>query len=195
MATAQVPPFTSFAQQDSSIDTTRIEASGSGETTGSGGFAAPPNNFIITDSEAASRFSATFAVASATPYRRTGSVTVTGGLSASALARIRLKTAGGAVVDEVSVQTDPECQFTECALVEEALHSIGVLAPGSYVLEAETSGTATPFFFAGNFFGLTSTGQYEVELTPTEVPALSRGALAALALGLGLAGAAAARRR
>ena len=194
-ATAEVPPFTMFADQDSSIGATRIEANGGSETSGSGGLSSPPNIFTVTDSEAASRFSTTFAVAAVTPYRLSGSVMSTGGLSANATSAIRLKTSGGAVIAEVSAVTDPNCQEQSCAEVGPIpLIHVGVLAPGSYVLEAEASGQAAPFFFAGNFFGLTSTGHYDVVLAVTEVPALSGGALGVLTALLGVAGVAAARR-
>jgi hypothetical protein len=187
VATAIVPPFTqTSADQDSSLGATRIEARGSSEATGSGGLSTPPNIFTVTDSEAASRFSTTFTVAAATPYRLSGSVTSSGGLSANSISFVRLKTSGGAVIAEVSAATDPNCQEAGCAEVgPNPLISVGVLAPGSYVLEAEASGQAAPFFFAGNFFGLTSTGQYDFVLAVTDVPALSPAALALLGLALG----------
>jgi hypothetical protein len=189
VATAQVAPFTGArADQDSSIDVTKLVASGASQSFGSGGLTTPPNIFTITSSDSASRFSTSFDVDIATPFRLTGSVTAAGGLTAGALSRIRLRTAGGTPIAEMSAETDPECQSEECSTVGPLpLHATGVLAPGSYVLEAEASSQASPFTFAGNFFTMLSSSQYQVELSATAVPALGDAGLALLALSLGFA--------
>ena len=191
-ATASVSPYSGFsATQSSSLSASSIEAQGSGLQTGSGGFTPPPDNAAtVTTGSSDSHFEVSFDVDAPTPIRLTGSVAATGGLSANSTTRIRLRTSGGATLAEVVAATDPDCQDSACATVGPfPIHHEGVLTPGSYVLEASTAGDASPFYFAGSFLTLASTGQYQVRLAQVEVPALGPRALALLALVLGLAAA------
>lgn len=181
-ATALVPAFPqSFATQDSTLAAGAIRASGSSEGASSGGFVSPPNVFGTTQSALTNTFSAGFSVAAATPYRLNGSVAANGGLSANTTTRVTLKTSGGSVIAEAVAASDPECQEPSCAEVGPLpIASVGVLAPGAYVLEAVATTNASPFYFAGNFYGLGSSGAYEVTLAEIAAPALSRGGVAAL---------------
>jgi hypothetical protein len=177
------------ASQDSSLTAAQLEAEGSGTHSGSGAFAPPPPNRAIAISGSSdSHFEVSFDVAAPTPVRLTGSVAATGGLSANSTAQIRLRTAGGATLAEIVAATDPGCVDEGCATVGPfPIEHVAVLAPGSYVLEASTAGTGAPFYFAGNFIPVSSTGQYQVTLAHVAIPALSRGAQALLALSLVLA--------
>lgn len=189
-ATASVPAFGGFsASQDSSLSATSIHAQGSGLHTGSGQYTQPETGMAeVTSGSSDSHFEVSFDVDAPTPYRLRGSVSANGGLSANSTARIRLRNAGGATLAEVVAATDPDCQMPECAAVGPLpLDQLDVLAPGAYVLEASTAGSAEPFFFALNFLTLASTGAYELELTLVDVPALGPGALALLALALAAA--------
>lgn len=191
-ATASVPAYGGFsASQTSSLSSTRFRATGSGQHTGSGGYTPPPPNHATAVSGSSdSHFEVSFDVDAPTPIHLTGSVAATGGLSANSTAQIRLRTSGGTTIAEVVAATDPDCQDPSCAEVGPfPLDHESVLAPGSYLLEASTAGEAYPFYFAGNFITLGSTGQYQVELANAAVPALGPGALALLALGLSLAAA------
>ena len=181
-----MPPFTEIsATQISSLTSGSIEAEGTGAHASGGGFVAPPNFFQQVASSSDSHFEVAFDVDEPTPYRLAGRVTATGGLSANSVARVQLRTSEGARLAEVLAATDPNCMDSSCSVVGPfPLEQTGVLAPGSYVLEASTSGSAAPFFFAGNFFSLVSTGAYEVELTQIAVPSLGASAQALLALAL-----------
>ncbi|HVN38308.1 MAG TPA: hypothetical protein VMW19_09090 [Myxococcota bacterium] len=188
-ATASVPSINGYsASQTSSLSPGSLQAHGSGLHTGSGGFSAPPNIYTTSDGSSDSHFEASFDVATPTSIHLTGKVSANGGLSANSNAQIRLRTAGGTTIAEVVASTDPNCMDNSCAVVGPIpLDYTSVLAPGSYVLEASTSGSASPFFFANNFITLASTGEYHVELANTAVPALGPFALGALALSLALA--------
>jgi hypothetical protein len=189
-ATAAVPSFGGFsASQSSSLSPTMLSAQGTGMHTGSGGYTPPPpNRATVGTGSSDSHFEASFDVASPTPIHLTGSVGATGGLSANSTVRIRLRTAGGTTIAEVVAETDPNCLDQSCAVVGPfPIDHTSVLAPGSYVLEASTSGSGAPFYFATNFFEIQSTGTYQVELSDTAVPALGPFALGALALSLALA--------
>jgi hypothetical protein len=191
-ATASVSPFTGYAaSQSSSLSASLIRAQGSGQHAGSGGFTPPPaNRATATSGSSDSHFEVSFDVDAPTPIHLTGSVAATGGLSANSTAQILLRTSGGSTIAEVVAATDPYCQDPSCFEVGPfPLDYEGVLAAGSYVLEASTEGSAWPFYFAGNFIPLASTGQYQVRLAHVAVPALGPAALALLALSLGLAAA------
>jgi len=86
-------------------------------SSGSGAFSSFPGIFTTTESESSSRFSTSFDVDVGTPYQLTGSVSVAGWLTAGALARIRLRTAGGALIAEMSAETDFSCQDPSCTTV------------------------------------------------------------------------------
>ncbi|HXK23096.1 MAG TPA: hypothetical protein VMS55_10520, partial [Myxococcota bacterium] len=189
VATASVPSINGYsASQSSSLSPGSLKAHGSGLHTGSGGFSAPPNVYTTSSGSSDSHFEASFDVATPTSIHLRGSVSVTGGLTANSTARIRLRTSGGTTIAEVVAATDPNCTDNGCAVVGPIpLDHTSVLAPGSYVLEASTSGSADPFYFAGNFLTLASTGEYHVELASTAVPALEPVALGVLALLLALA--------
>jgi len=188
-ATASVSPINGYsASESSSVSPGSLHAHGSGLHTGSGGLSAPPNLYTTSSGSSDSHFEVSFDVATPTSIHLTGSVGATGGLSANSTSRIRLRTAGGVTVAEVVAATDPDCMDSSCATVGPfPLDSTRVLAPDSYVLEASTSGDASPFFFANDFIDLASTGEYHVELAYTAVPALGPAALGALALSLALA--------
>jgi len=191
-ATAAVPSFGGFsASQRSSLSAGTLRAQGSGLHTGTGEYFEPMFGWAhVTSGSSDSHFEASFDVDAPTPYRLRGSVTASGALTANSSVLVRLRTSGGPTIAEVAAVSDPECQSPECATVGPfPLDQVGVLAPGSYVLEASTSGSASPFFFAHSFLSVASTGEYDVELSITEVPALGPGALALLALGLGLSAA------
>jgi hypothetical protein len=194
-ATAMVPSFPqSFATQDSTLGAASIQASGNTEGASGGGFVSPPNIFGTTQSALGNSFSSGFSVAAPMPYRLSGSVAASGGLSANTTTRVTLKTSGGAVIAEVIAASDPDCQDNACFEVGPLpIASYGVLAPGAYVLEAVATTNASPFYFAGNFIGLGSSGAYEVTLAEVAAPALSRGGVAALVAGLALAALAALR--
>ena len=133
-------------------------------------------------------FSTSFDLDEPTPVRLVGSVTAVGGLTGNTTTRITLKTAGGTLLAEIVAATDPGCQDPGCAQVGPLpLSWFGVLAPGSYVLEADSTGNAAPFAFANNFYTIVSNGEYDLALSTMQVPALSRGGLGLLALALGLA--------
>lgn len=195
-ATAVVPTVPqSFATQDSTLSAASIIAHGNNEGASGGGFVAPPNIFGATQSALSNSFSTGFSVAAPMPYRLSGSVAASGGLSANTTTRVTLKTSGGAVIAEVIAASDPDCQDNACFEVGPLpIASYGVLAPGAYVLEAVATTSASPFYFAGNFIGLGSSGAYEVTLAEVAAPALSRGGVAALVAGLALAALAALRR-
>jgi len=196
-ATAQVPPFTQIsATQDSAISVPLIAARGDTVSAGSGALSSFPGIFTTTESESSSTFSTSFDVDVGTPYQLTGTVSVTGGLTAAALARVRLWTSGGTLIAEMSAETDPGCQDASCATVGPfPLDQTGVLFSGAYVLEAEATGEAAPFFFAGNFLPLLSTAHYEVALSAQAVPSLGHAGLAALVLLLALTAATSRLRR
>ena len=70
------------------------------------------------------------------------------------------------------------------------LSSVGVLQPGSYVLEAVSTGSAATFYGSGQSYTPTSSGSYFVTLEASDliaVPALSPAGLACLAAVLVLA--------
>jgi len=188
-ATASVAPFTAiFATQASTLSASTLVAQGNGTHSGSGGLSTPPNTYATVESTSATLHRVSFDVDAATPYRLSGSARSTGGLSANATTRITLKTSGGATLAEVVAATDPNCQDPGCATVGPLpVASYGVLAPGSYVLEVEASGAASPFYFAGSFLALTSTWDYDVRLDEVQAPALSPAGLALLVLALSLA--------
>lgn len=188
-ATAMVPPYTgSFASQDSSIAASAILAQGATQNTGSASLTTPPNVYTAISSQTPNVFSTSFNLAEPTPVRLVGSVTSTGGLSGNTTTRITLKTAGGLVLAEVVAATDPNCQDPSCAQVGPLpITWVGVLAPGAYVIEANSTGSATAFYFANQFFTIVTSGEYELKLTATQVPALSPRGLGLLALALGLA--------
>ena len=74
---------------------------------------------------------------------------------------------------EVVAETDPYCQEEGCMTIGPLpLDHQSVLAPGAYVIEASAAGSATPFYFAGNFIPIGSSGAYQLELTNVAVPAL-----------------------
>ncbi len=188
-ATASVSPFTTiFSTQASTLSATSLVAQGSGTHSGSGTLTTPPNVYTTVQSTSATLHRVGFDVSAATPYRLSGSARSTGGLSANATTRITLKTSGGAKLAEVVAATDSNCQDQSCAVVGPLpVASFGVLAPGSYALEVEASGAASPFFFAGSFLALTSTWDYDVHLDEVQLPALSPAGLALLVLALGVA--------
>jgi hypothetical protein len=190
-ATASVPGFTVIsATQSSSLSNATLAAEGTGRHESGGGFVAPPNLFQSIASSSDSHFEVAFDVDAPTPYRLAAHVTATGGLSANSAARVRLRTSDDVTLAEVLAATDPECMDSGCSTVGPfPLQQTGVLAPGSYVLEASTAGSAAPFFFAGNFFALASTGAYEVQLSVTAVPTLGPGGWSLLALMLGISAA------
>lgn len=196
-ATAQVPPYTgSFASQDSSLSAAAILAQGATQGTGSASLTTPPNIYTAISSQTTNVFSTSFDLVAPTPIRLVGSVTSTGGLSGNTTTRITLKTAGGSLLAQVVAATDPNCQDPGCAEVGPLpLSWYGVLAPGSYVIEANSTGSSTAFHFANQFLTIVTTGEYELKLTATQVPALSGGALGLLAASLALLGFAGARRR
>ena len=177
-----MPGFSDIsATQRSSLSSTSLEAEGTGMHMGGGGLSAPPNLFQTVASFSDSSFEVAFDVDEPTPYQLAAHVTATGGLSANSMARVRLRTSGGATLAEVVAATDPNCMDSSCATVGPfPLTQTDVLAPGSYVLEASTTGSAAPFFFANQFFTFVSTGEYEVELSLVAVPALGPGTLALL---------------
>jgi hypothetical protein len=186
-ATAAVPGFDAFAaSQSSSLAAGAIEAQGSSAHAGSGAYTPPPPNLAsVTSGSSDSSFEVAFDVDAPTPVRLSGKVSASGGLSANTTARIRLRTAGGSTLAEVTAASDPACQLSECATVGPLpLEATLVLAPGSYVLEASSAGNGAPFYFANNFYPVASSGAYEVWLAQTAVPALGPGALASLALAL-----------
>jgi hypothetical protein len=187
-ATASVPSINGYSATESSgLSFASLQADGDGLHTGAGGFSGPPNFYSTSSGSSDSHFEASFDVATPTPIHLTGSVSANGGLSANSTARIRLRTAGGTTIAEVVAATDPNCMDNSCAVVGPIpLDHTSVLAPGSYVLEASTSGSASPFYFAGNFIELASTGEYHIALANTAVPALGPFALGVLALSLAL---------
>jgi hypothetical protein len=190
VATAALPGGYA-ATQDSSLSSTSISAQGSAAHSGSGAyFSPPPGGAHVSNGSSDSHFEVAFDVDTPTPYRLHGHVSANGGLTANTVSSIRLRTAGGTVIEEVVAATDYNCQDSGCAQVGPLpIHREDVLAPGSYVLEASSAGSAAPFFFALNFYDLASTGSYDVTLAIVEVPALPPFALAGLALGLSLAAA------
>ncbi len=195
-ATALVPPYTgSFAGQDSSLSAAGILAQGATQGTGSASLTTPPNIYTAISSQTANVFSTSFDLAAPTPIRLVGSVTSTGGLSGNTTTRITLKTAGGSLLAQVIAATDPNCQEPSCSQVGPLpVAWYGVLAPGSYVIEANAGGSATAFFFANQFFTIVTGGEYELRLTEVQLPALSHGALGLLAASIALVGFASARR-
>jgi hypothetical protein len=182
-ATASVSPFTTiFSTQASTLSAASLVAQGNGTHSGSGALTTPPNIYTTVESTSATLHRVGFDVDAATPYRLSGSARSTGGLSANATTRITLKTSGGAKLAEVVAATDSNCQDQSCAVVGPLpVASYGVLAPGSYVLEVEASGAASPFYFANNLLALTSTWDYAVRLDEVQVPGLSPAGLALLA--------------
>lgn len=190
VATASLPGGYT-ATQDSSLSTASISAQGSALHSGAGAyFSPPPGGAHVTNGSSDSHFEVAFDVDAPTPYRLHGSVSANGGLSANTVSQIRLRTAGGTLIEEVVAATDYNCQDSGCAQVGPLpIHRVDVLAPGSYVLEASSAGSASPFFFALQFFSLASTGSYDVTLALVEVPALPPFALGGLALALSLAAA------
>ena len=138
-ATASVSPSTTiFSTQASTLAATSLVAQGNGTHAGSGALTTPPNIYTTSESTSTTLHRVGFDVDAATPYRLSGSVTSTGGLSANATTRITLKTSGGAKLAEVVAATDSNCQDPSCAVVGPLpVASYGVLAPGSYVLEVE----------------------------------------------------------
>jgi hypothetical protein len=105
--------------------------------------------------------------------------------------RVTLKTAGGSVIVEGVVVSNTSCDPIFCYPVDPIpLSSVGVLQPGSYVLEAVSTGSASTFYTSGQSFTPTSSGSYFVTLEASDliaVPALSPGGLACLAAVLILA--------
>lgn len=198
-ATALVPPFTgSFASQASSISASAILAQGNTQNTGTTTLTTPPNIYTAVSSNTPNVFSTTFDLDEPTPVRLVASVTSVGGLTGNTTTRITLKTSGGTLLAEVVAATDPGCQDPGCAQVGPLpLDWYGVLAPGAYVIEANSSGNAAAFAFANQFFTVVTTGEYDLKLTSTQVPALSPSGLALLAALItfaGIAGIAVARR-
>ena len=196
-ATANVPGFVDIsATQTSSLSSASLAAEGTGRHASGGGFVAPPNLFQTVASSSDSHFEVAFDVDAPTPYRLAARVSASGGLSANSVSRVRLRTSDDTTLAEVVAATDPNCMDSGCSTVGPfPLQQTGVLAPGSYVLEGSTSGSASPFFFAGNFFALASTGEYEVRLAVTAVPALGPAGWSLLALMLGVSAAPSARMR
>ena len=199
-ATASVPAFSDFsASQTSSLEATSIRAQGSGLHTGSGAYFGPYGFAHETTGTSDSHFEVSFDVDAPTPYRLNGSVSAAimspfvccTYHQASSTARIRLRTAIGTTLAEVVAFADPACNQESCMTVgPSGLYRGGVLAPGSYVLEASTAGSAFPNYFAHQWTTEASTGAYQVELLLLDdVPALGPGGLALLALALGLAAA------
>jgi hypothetical protein len=192
-----VPAFTqSFATQTSSLKFASIAANGTLEAASDLVLTPPPPPlfWVVTSSSVSNSFSTSFDVEAATPYRLTGSVRATSGFTAfTSTTRVTLKTAGGSVIAEVVAASNANCEFPEdifCYPPDPPpipLSSIGVLQAGSYVLEAVSTGGASPFYAFGTNFTPVTAGYYSVTLELPELvdaPSLSRGGLACLVAAL-----------
>jgi hypothetical protein len=193
-ATASLAAFPdTWASQDSAIGADAITASGShagvSSYSNSGGF---PITFVSEDHTSGSDFSVTFQLLESHGFQLSGSVTTEGGLLSSSQAFVRLRGPGAAVVAEVEVASDPGCADPSCATVgPEPLDATGVLAPGTYTLEASAGGTAAGTHSPSGSFGSSQSGAFDLtlQLSPPAVPALPPSAAALLATALaGVAG-------
>jgi urease beta subunit len=186
LATANVPGFAATsASQDSEIGAWTIRASGSHAATATfwntGGF---PITFHSEHHHVESRASVEFQLEEAVGYSLDGSVSTGGAIFSASSAWIRLVGPGG-VVAEVQVDSDPDCIDPGCFSVGPApLSASGVLAPGSYTLEAVASGLASGAHSTSGSFGTAVDGAFDVELVldGPPVPSLRGPALALLAL-------------
>lgn len=199
-AVASVPGFPdTTAQQSSEITATAIEGSGSHGAVStystSGGF---PVVLHSETHDTETRLAAEFEVAEGTPYQLTGSVTTSGGLFSSSSARITLLGPGGPL-GEVEVVSDPNCADPEtCGTVgPQPIALSGLLAPGTYTLEAVASGTAEGLHSTSGSYGSGQGGSFDVQLALAPgVPSVPAWARLVLALALaGSAGLARSRRR
>ena len=153
--TARVASFPqSFATQTSSLKFASIAANGTLEAASDLRTRAAAGTVgCCTSSSLSNSFSTSFDVDEATPYRLTGSVSADGSMAVGhTTTRVTLKTAGGSVIAEGVVASDANCPDPVfCEPVDPiALSSVGVLQPGSYVLEAVSTGSADPFYGFGN---------------------------------------------
>jgi hypothetical protein len=204
--TARVASFPqSYATQISSLRRALISASGTLAGASDYGVAPAPGRWFDDASWLSSSFSTSFDVDEATPYHLTGSVTTDGDsgrfvypaggylgfgptYAGHTTTRVTLKTAGGLVIAEGVVANDTDCDPIWCATVAPiALSSVGVLQPGSYVLEAVSTGSTQSFFAFGDVFLTSTSGSYWVTLEASDlvaVPSLSPGGLACLVAAL-----------
>ncbi len=201
--TARVASFPqSYATQTSSLKPALIAASGTLAGASDYGVAPAPDRWFDDASLLSSSFSTSFDVDEATPYHLTGSVTTDGDsgrfvypaggylgfgptVAGHTTTRVTLKTAGGLVIAEGVVANDTDCDPIWCGAVAPiALSSVGVLQPGSYMLEAVSTGSTHSFFAFGDVFLTSTSGSYWVELEASDliaVPSLSPAGLACLA--------------
>jgi hypothetical protein len=209
------PQGSATATQISSVGTASIDASGSVDANGHGrtltqgeldlanSYLNPPAPYdfgILGDHDAGgSHFSASFDVATPTPYALTASV----GLSAaeretddipgfemtSGTALIELTGPSGSVAAIAIDQLDFCPPFAPCVPGSDALAAQGTLAPGSYTLSASVSASARgrcselPGYTDFQCHAPAADGSFDLSLAlgATPVPSLSPGGLLALA--------------
>lgn len=177
-ATASLIQFpNTSATQDSEIGATFIQATGSHTAVSSysntGGF---PITFISENHATETSLVVTFDLAADCAFDLSGSVTTEGGIFSTSSTYIRLSVAGGGVIAEVQVDSAEGCADPECLVVGPApIATSGVLAAGTYTLEAFAGGIATGVHSTIGSFGSGEGGAFEVNLVlaPQPVPTLS----------------------
>jgi hypothetical protein len=197
VATASLAQFPdTFASQDSEITGRWIRVSGSQRATSYYDAWEFPESPIIDIEEphsSATSFSATFVVATAGRYRLRGSVSIVSGLWSASTAFIRLTGPGAQVVAEVQLSRSWEScvPWPDCSMMgPEPITASGVLPPGTYTLEAGSTGEAQGYAKFG--FSDVASGDFDLEFVlgplgpdfSAPVPALSNGGLAILGVSL-----------
>jgi len=196
VATASLAQFPdTFASQDSEITGRWIRASGSQRATSYYDGWEWPESPIIDIEEphaSASNFSATFDVATESRYRLRGDVSTANVFWGVSTAFIRLTGPGAQVVAEVQVSnTDDGCEpLPRCMIGPEPISVLGVLQPGTYTLEAGSTGDAEGY--AKFSFSDVAAGDFDLDFVlgpmgpdfSAPIPALSNGGLAVLGVSL-----------
>lgn len=196
VSTASRPEFpATFASQDSEITSWSVRAVGSHRAGASFWYEGLPFPIIFhsesrdTDTHAL----VSFELDAGSAYVLSGSVTTRGLMFSSSSARVRLTGPGDVLVAEVEVLSDPDCPSDDCETVgPELLDASGVLAPGTYTLEAIASGRAGGIHSTSGSVGSSQGGDFEVELQLSApvalLPGTSRALLALALLGGALRG-------
>jgi hypothetical protein len=212
---------TATASQTSSLSASQLSASGSfAGTTDSyevTGFdlsltnleLGPPNYAIAYSGDqetATSSFTVGFDVVRPTSFHLTGGLSLSAAMLvgtgsgfpvSSGQAFLELRRDGGAVVAAIAIEQSPGCGAF-CVPLSDSIDTAGILAPGSYTLTAEATGTATGICHPGVAFLCVQPpveGSFDVALglDATPVPALDATGLTALAICLACGGLASVR--
>jgi len=161
-----------YATQESSIGEKAIYASGTHNLRARSNFVclSPPQT-VKYDIEVESRFSVSFELDEATPFRLVGSLYVfggyTSGLTIPTNGRVTLTGPGGVIVEierhmrECGAYPDPNCPLDPLTIDEQ-----GILQAGIYTLEAVIDGGSDAYPGPGGWYiGFDGDASFDVELT------------------------------